>query len=77
MELNLNRINVGVAVVLLLTTLTNSDAMADNYTEQWGPPVGEPVPVLEAYDHAGTLRTFANLTGARGLLLFMNRSSDW
>ena len=77
MKLNLNLTTGGIAVVVLLTVLTHFDATADEYTDHWGPPVGESVPVLEAHDHAGTVRTLANLTGARGLLLFMNRSADW
>lgn len=77
MKLDLNPIKVGIAVVVLLTGLNYSGALGDEYTKQWGPPLGESVPVLEAYDHTGALRTLANLTGERGLLLSMNRSADW
>ena len=77
MKLNLDLTIIGAAVVVLLTALSNPSARADEYTDHWGPPVGETVPVLEAHDHTGTLRTLANLTGERGLLLFMNRSADW
>lgn len=51
--------------------------MADEYTDKWGPQLGEKLPVLEAYDHTGALRTLENLRGERGLLLFLNRSADW
>ncbi len=77
MKLDLNPTKVGIAVVVLLTALNDSNALGDEYTKQWGPPLGESVPVLEAYDHNGALRTLDNLTGARGLLLSMNRSADW
>lgn len=50
---------------------------ADEYNDQWGPAVGSELPVLEAYDQAGKLRTLADLSGERGLLLFMSRSADW
>ena len=54
MKLDLNPIKAGIAVVALLTALNNSDAIGDEYTKRWGPPLGESVPVLEAYDHTGT-----------------------
>jgi len=66
-----------LGAVLSLTGLTAAFAMADEYTDQWGPTVGSRLTVLEAYDQSGQLRTLANLTGERGLLLFMNRSADW
>ena len=77
MKLNLNLTTGGIAVVVFLTALTHSNATADEYTDQWGPPLGETVPILEAHDHTGTLRTLDNLKGSKGLLLFMNRSADW
>ena len=52
-------------------------AAAEDYAEQWGPAIGSTLPVLEAYDQSGQLRTLDNLTGQRGLLLFLNRSADW
>jgi hypothetical protein len=57
--------------------LAASVAMADEYNDNWGPSVGTPLPVLEAYDQAGQLRTLDNLAGEQGLLLFLNRSADW
>ena len=52
-------------------------ALAQDYSDEWGPAVGTRIPVLEAYDQAGNLRTLENLSGDRGLLLFLNRSADW
>ena len=52
-------------------------AWADGYSQQWAPPVGTPMPVLDASDHTGTPRSFENLAGENGLLIFLNRSADW
>ena len=52
-------------------------ASADDYSDQWGPAIGSALPVLEAYDQSGALRTLDNLAGDNGLLLFLNRSADW
>ena len=54
-----------------------SAAGADEYSDGWGPAVGTQVPVLEARDQSGQLRTLGDLAGEQGLLLFMNRSADW
>jgi hypothetical protein len=35
------------------------------------------LPVLEAPDQTGTVRTLDDLAGDHGLLLFLNRSADW
>ncbi len=35
------------------------------------------MPLLEAPDHTGTLRTLPDLAGEQGLLLFLSRSADW
>lgn len=43
----------------------------------WGPPEGQPLPLLEAPDQLGRLQSFDTLKGRRGMLLFMNRSTDW
>ena len=61
-----------VAIALLATA-----AFADEYDAAWGPAKGAPLPVLEAPDQTGTTRNLQSLTGKRGLLLFMNRSTDW
>lgn len=47
------------------------------YQEDWGPPVGDALPVLAAEDQHGVKRQLASLAGERGLLLFFVRSADW
>lgn len=47
------------------------------YSDVWGPPLGEPVPLLQALDQEGRLRSLGDLAGDRGLLLFLVRSADW
>jgi hypothetical protein len=63
---------LGTALLCLSSSLS-----ADDYADEWGPPVGTPMPPLSAPDQAGSPRTLANLTGDQGLLLFLNRSADW
>ena len=62
---------------LLIACLWASSAFSDQYSEKWGPKLGEPLPLLAANDYQGKLRTFEDLKGKNGLLLFMNRSADW
>jgi hypothetical protein len=71
------RLSLGRLSLLIVTVVAASVAAADEYSAQWGPEVGSPLAVLEAYDQAGTLRTLDNLAGEQGLLLFLNRSADW
>ena len=52
-------------------------ASADEYADAWGPAVGSPLPVLEAPDQTGTVRTLEDLSGSEGLLLLLSRSADW
>ena len=52
-------------------------ASASDFSESWGPEPGSTLPLLEAPDQTGTLRSLADLTGDQGLLLFLNRSADW
>ena len=73
----MNALNRLLGTLISLTGLTATMAMADDYSDQWGPATGAQLPVLEAYDQSGELRTLDNLTGERGLLLFLNRSADW
>lgn len=47
------------------------------YVDVWGPAVGSSLPMLEAPDQEGRMRTLEDLTGNRGLLLFLIRSADW
>jgi hypothetical protein len=42
-----------------------------------GPAVGQPLPAFEAPDQHGRLRSFADLKGAKGLVLLFYRSADW
>lgn len=42
----------------------------------WGPAIGTLVEI-RAQDDSGRERTLADLTGKKGLLLFLNRSADW
>ncbi len=77
MNLPLKSKNTWLVIAILMATVAVVQVSADAVTGQWGPPVGKPLPVLEAHDHTGMLRTFDNLKGRRGLLLFMNRSADW
>ena len=66
---------------LLLTVLCvlplAQNVLADDYSAGWGPAVGSMMPVLEAPDHTGKVRTLDDLTGDQGLLLFLSRSADW
>ena len=57
--------------------LSSGGVWAGEFAESWGPAVGSTVPVLEAPDQTGTLRTLEDLAGEQGLLLFLNRSADW
>ena len=54
-----------------------SGAWAEEFSDAWGPEVGSTLPVLEAPDQTGEVRTLADLAGEQGLLLFLNRSADW
>lgn len=42
-----------------------------------GPDVGAKAPGLQATDHSGKVRSFADLSGENGLLLLFFRSADW
>ena len=52
-------------------------ALADDYADGWGLPVGAPAPAISALDQSGAARSLDSLAGERGLLLFLNRSADW
>lgn len=60
-----------------LLSLAAGSALGSEYAQEWGPEVGTELPVLEAFDQAGRLRTLDDLAGEVGLLLFMSRSADW
>ena len=76
---NLSIAGKRVARTMLAFTLSfvALGARAEAPSYHWGPPIGQPLPVLDAPDHSGAPRSFDNLRGPRGLLLFMNRSTDW
>ncbi len=62
--------------VLLLTAVAAATAQADDYAEAWGPAIGSTIE-LAAPDQTGAQRTVADLSGDKGLILFLNRSADW
>lgn len=67
---------VGSVISLSSLMLSAGAALADEFSESWGPDVGSVVS-LEAPDQTGTPRTLDDLAGEQGLLLFLNRSADW
>ena len=60
-----------------LAVILAAAATASEYADTWGPPVGTAIPAASFHDQAGQPQTLAGLMGARGLLLFFNRSADW
>jgi hypothetical protein len=64
------------ALLVPVVTLFGAFANAE-YSDDWGPEAGSALPVLEAPDQNGQIRTLDNLSGNQGLLLFLNRSADW
>ena len=52
-------------------------ALADDYAQSWGPPVGATAPAIEAADQDGVARDLGSLAGENGLLLVLSRSADW
>lgn len=42
-----------------------------------GPAAGQPIPAFSATDQTGRMRTLADLTGRKGLVLLFVRSADW
>lgn len=70
----------GLLAALLITAaafLFPVAAQAQDFV--WAPdfPVGSRVPPITAVDQNGTPRSFANLTGEKGLLFMLSRSFDW
>ena len=69
---------VGARLSTVLASATFAVTVgASEYQDAWGPPVGSPLPAIQAPDQTGTDRDLASLQGQRGLLLFMVRSADW
>ncbi|MYB38991.1 MAG: hypothetical protein F4Y26_16730 [Gammaproteobacteria bacterium] len=63
--------------LLVPVVLLAGASLAADYQDDWGPAVGSVMPTIDAPDHTGAPRTLGDLTGERGLLLFVNRSADW
>lgn len=68
---------IGSVISLGGLLLSSGGAWASEFSDSWGPAVGSTLPVLEAPDQTGTVRTLDDLAGEQGLLLFLNRSADW
>lgn len=64
-------------MTVLAGALLATMSWADDYAQDWGPAAGTRLPVLEAPDQTGTMRTLGDLSGERGLLLLLSRSADW
>ncbi len=77
MKLLLRSTHFARCVALALMLLGAAGVAADDYQDDWGPAVGSAMPAIDAPDHTGAPRALADLTGAKGLLLFVNRSADW
>ena len=52
-------------------------ALAGDYAQSWGPPVGSAAPAIMAEDQDGATRDLDSLAGGNGLLLVLSRSADW
>lgn len=63
--------------LLVPVVLATGAGFAADYHDDWGPAVGSELPAIDAPDHTGTPRNLGDLTGERGLLLFVNRSAVW
>jgi peroxiredoxin len=65
------------ALPLLLVTVFAAATMAQSW--QWAPdfPEGTQLPPISAQDQTGTVRTLADLSGEKGLVLVLSRSFDW
>lgn len=62
---------------LILFNLWIGFAVADPYSEGWGPPVGEAFPRFVVKNHQNVDATLDTVSGKRGALLFLNRSVVW
>jgi hypothetical protein len=60
----------------LVLCLSATPGLTD-YVDEWGPAIGSHLPPLATPDETGTVRTLDDLSGGRGLLLVLVRSSDW
>ena len=64
-------------LAMLLVPAVCAASQEAQYAASWGPEIGSALPLLEARDQSGQLRTLDDLTGAQGLLLLLSRSADW
>lgn len=73
------QLRAGFELICAVTVLVlcATPAQAGDYASEWGPKVGTTIPILEAEDQSGQVRTLADLAGENGLLIFLNRSADW
>lgn len=69
------RVSKTLAALMLMTLVQNVSAQEF----VWAPdfPVGATLPEISALDQDGTLRTFDNLKGEKGMLFMLSRSFDW
>ncbi len=66
-----------LTIVFAPAVFASQAAPDGDYNSEWGPVIGSSLPVLEAPDQAGQVRSLDDLSGEQGLLLFLNRSADW
>ena len=67
------RIRPGWIAVMLMFA---ASVQAQEYADTWGPSLGS-VHAIAATDQLGAQRSLNDLSGEKGLLLFLNRSADW
>lgn len=63
--------------ILITSVLYVGIAAHADYKDTWSLPVGTEIPPISMSDQNGETQSFESLRGARGLLLFFNRSADW
>ena len=62
---------------LLLAVISFGAAMALAQTRPSPLKPGDKIPPFRAIDQAGKERTFGDLAGPKGLVLFFHKSADW
>lgn len=65
------------AIVFAAALVMSVSVWSADYVDEWGIPIGQPAPPVEAADQTGTIRDLASISGDNGVLLFFNRSTDW
>jgi len=67
-----------IPMALLMLVLSVAAARAQGSTNRPTPlRAGEKIPFFRTIDQSGKERSFADLTGPKGLLLFFHKSADW